>query len=73
MIRGQKNHTAMWLARVPDVVRERLDYGIGECAQQQFYKISGRAEACIDAGPRAIEHRDKGVKPLETGLQGFLP
>jgi len=72
MIRGQKNHTAMWLARVSDVVRERLDYGNGECAQQQFYKISGCAEACIHAGLRTIARTETGVKSLENVPEGVF-
>jgi hypothetical protein len=72
MIRGQKNHTAMWLARVSDVVRERLDYGIGDYAQQQFYKISARAEACIHAAPRTIAASETRVKLQENRLHGFF-
>jgi hypothetical protein len=72
MIRGQKNHTAMWLARVSDVVRERLDYGIGECAQQQIYKISICAEACIHAGPRTIAGLRTRVKASKIATEGLF-
>jgi hypothetical protein len=67
----------MWLARVPDVVRERLDYGNGECAQQQIYKISICAEACIHAGLQAITTPRTRVKPHENDFsavsQSFFP